>query len=89
MPSDSPSNNANIVYRLNIIQPKVDKIHEDVYEGRGSNNPSIIMRLDRQEKRMDERQKKEERTHAYVMTGFFLLLATFLTLLGNLIFKHV
>jgi F420-dependent methylenetetrahydromethanopterin dehydrogenase len=90
MPSDSPNyTQANIVYRLSIIQPRVDKIHEDVYEGRGPDNPSIIMRLDRQEKLMEERKKKDDRTHAYIMSGFFLLLATFLTLLGNLLSKHI
>jgi hypothetical protein len=89
MPPTNESSPAHIVYRLNLIQPKVEKIHEDVYVGRGPDDPSIIMRLDRQEKLMEDRQKKDDRTHSYVVTGFFLLLATFLTLLGNLVSKHI
>ena len=88
MATDSPSN-AHIVYRLNDIQPKVEKLHEDMYVGRGPGNPSMTMRMDRQERLMEERQRKDDRTHGYMMKGFFLLLATFLTLVGNLLYAVI
>lgn len=75
----------NLAWRVEQMHLKVEKHHRDLYEGDGMENPSITTRLDRQEKAMQEQQKKEDRTRSYAMTAFFLLLATFLTLLGNLV----
>lgn len=84
MANDNPSN-AHIVYRLGLIEPKVDKLHRDMYVGEGPDNPSMTMRQDRQERQMAEMQERDKRTHGYMMTAFFLLLATFLTLIGNIV----
>jgi hypothetical protein len=91
MPNDSNPSNAHIAYRLGLIEPKVTKIYEDMYEGDGPEHPSMTMRMDRQERQMEERQKRDDRTYGYMMAAFLLILATFLTLIGNLVsnaFKH-
>lgn len=79
---------SNLAWQVAQMQTKVDKHHKDLYEGGGMDDPSITTRLDRQEKAMEERKQKEATIRAYMMTGFFLVLATFLTLLGNLIMGH-
>ena len=88
MPNENPSSTAHIIYRLNDIQPKVDKLHFDTYVG-DAENPSITLRLDRQERKMAERDKKDDRTHDYIMRAFFLLIATFLTMIANVVLTAI
>ena len=72
-------------WRVAELEKENERHRIDLYVGRGKADPSITARLDRQENAMEEREKKESRTHGYVVTAFFLMLATLFTLIGNLI----
>lgn len=51
--------------------------------------PTLTVRLNNLEEDMQDRQKRDSRLQNYVMTTLFLMLATFFTLIGNLIAKHL
>lgn len=76
-----------LLWRVERLEDSVDKHDTDLYKGNGK--PSLTIRTNNLENRMDARDKKDDRMHGYVVTGLFLLLATFLTLLGNLFMKHL
>lgn len=87
--AEQESATAHILYRLQVVEQSIGDLKCDMYEGKGKNDPPVTTRLDRLETNMQEKQKQEDRTHTMMVSAFFLLLATFLTLIGNLIAKHL
>lgn len=61
---------------------RLNQLYEDMYIGRDADNPPVTLRLDRLEGWMQRVRENSSR-------GFWLLVATFLTVLGNLILNYL
>jgi hypothetical protein len=68
---------------------RIDKLYEDIYTGRGKENPSVISRIEVLEEKVDKITENFDKLESLMLKVAWGVLASIILAFGNLILKAI